>query len=141
MSEYLLVKRGLYYRPNNAGYTGIRNEAGRYDESDAYPDGGVTAVHESEAPYFAPACWNDVKVSHLMKLLGEVKAQRDRLIAALTPSAETKGAYIGEVRDDVTVWVEDDEGDMAERTDRRHVSWTAIKDVMTLIRKEGGIDV
>lgn len=69
------------------------------------------------------------------------ESQNARLIAALTPSAETKAAYIGEVWDDVMVRVEDEEGDMVERTERRHVSWTAIKDVMALIRKEGGIYV
>ena len=126
MPEYLLLKRGLYYRPNNVGYTGIRNEAGRYDESEAYPGGGVTAIHESEAPYFAPACWNDVKVSHLMGLLSAAEAQRDRLMAALTPDGDTKAAYMGEVRD----------ADYKNRP----VSWTAIKVVMALIRKEGGID-
>lgn len=71
--------------------------------------------------------------------IAALRAKRDRLIAALTPSADTKAAYMGEVRDDVTVWIEDDEGDMVEYTDRRHVSWTAIKEVMALIRKEGGL--
>lgn len=83
MPEYLLLKRGLYYRPNNRGYTGIRDEAGRYDESDAYPDGGVTAIHEFDAPYFAPACWNDVKVSHLMGLIADAENRFDLAVLAL----------------------------------------------------------
>ena len=29
-AKYLIMKRGVYYRPNNAGYTGIKDEAGRY---------------------------------------------------------------------------------------------------------------
>ncbi len=33
--QWLLVKRGLYYGPNNSGYTGIKDLAGRYDYEDA----------------------------------------------------------------------------------------------------------
>lgn len=77
--EYLLMKRGLYYRPDNRGYTGIKSEAGRYHEIDAYPDGGCTAIHASDAPLFAPACWNDVKVKYLLGLIGERIEMVDRI--------------------------------------------------------------
>lgn len=50
--------------------------------------------------------------------LDDVKAQRDAILEALTPSTETKMAYMSEVKDD-----------------GRFVSWTAIKDIMAMIRK------
>lgn len=61
--HFLLVKRGLYYRPNNCGYTGIKSEAGRYLESEASPLSGVTAIHEDEAPAYSPACCDDVAMN------------------------------------------------------------------------------
>jgi hypothetical protein len=64
-AEYLLVKRGLYYRPARSGYTGIKAQAGRYFESDASPDCGVTAIHEASAPQFSDACYPDVAYAHL----------------------------------------------------------------------------
>ncbi len=73
---YLLVKRGLYYRPGNQGYTGIRDKAGRYYESDAMPDSGVEAIHQDEAPIFSPACFEDVKVSYLMSNLATALAEK-----------------------------------------------------------------
>lgn len=61
---YLLVKRGLYYRPGNQGYTGIKEYAGRYPASDASPDDGVTAIHEDEAPEYSQACYHDLAAQH-----------------------------------------------------------------------------
>lgn len=72
--SYLIMKRGLYYRPNNAGYTGIKDEAGRYSYLDAvsitFPNGsdgprdGMDFIKESEAPEYSPACWEDTKNYH-----------------------------------------------------------------------------
>ena len=78
-AEFLLVKRGLYYGPDNCGYTGVRDRAGRYHESDASPEHGITAIYEHDAPLFAPACWNDVKVSFLLDRIAELEdALKDR---------------------------------------------------------------
>jgi hypothetical protein len=77
LREFVLVKRGLYYAPNNQGYTGILARAGRYLESDADRKSGVIAVHENDAPMFSEACWNDVKAKYL---LGEI-ADRDKRLA------------------------------------------------------------
>lgn len=73
--RFLLVKRGLYYRPANAGYTGVKEQAGRYYASEACDMEGVSAIHEDEAPMFAEACWQDVKVKYL---LGLIEAERQR---------------------------------------------------------------
>jgi hypothetical protein len=71
-AEYLLVKRGLYYRPDRKGYTGIKSEAGRYLESDATPDCGVFAVHQDGAPQFSERCFPDVAITHLNRTITEM---------------------------------------------------------------------
>lgn len=98
-AKFLLVKRGLYYAPNNNGYTAIKARAGRYREVDALGLAGVSAIHEDEAPMFSPACWHEAKVEHL---LGEI-AKRDAVIRDLLP-----GKLCGEawnLPDDETVQV------------------------------------
>jgi hypothetical protein len=71
---FLIEKRGLYYRPESAGYTGIKDEAGRYPFEEAAerscpngPDGprdGITIWRESEAPDYSGSCCPDVKAKH-----------------------------------------------------------------------------
>lgn len=53
--------------------------------------------------------------------------------AALTPNSETKGAYAGEVYMGVTLYAggEEEHRDIA-------VSWTAVKEIMGLIRAQAG---
>ena len=88
--RYLLVKRGLYYAPDNMGYTGVKERAGRYTQADAdfyADDDRVTAILEDEAPMFAPACWNEVKVEYLL-------AQIQSLTAQLTEARESERAAI-----------------------------------------------
>lgn len=95
--RYLLVKRDLYYAPNNQGYTGVKARAGRYHASEADPESGVTAIHEDDAPMFSKACWEDVKVK---TLLDDLDA-RDRRIAeleALRADAERWRAFISSER-------------------------------------------
>lgn len=81
--KYLLVKRGLYYGPDNRGYTGIKERAGRYHAHEADALSGVEAIHEDEAPMFSPNCWQDVKVEYL---LGRIAELERRLTATPTPS-------------------------------------------------------
>lgn len=80
--RFLLMKRGLYYRPDNNGYTGLKSEAGRYRENEAYPDGGVTAIHENDAEEFAPGCWQDMKIAHLERQIEKLVAERDAYLFA-----------------------------------------------------------
>lgn len=64
MKMYILIKRGLYWRPNAAGYTGLKAEAGHYtlDEARAHcRNGEVTMIADIEAPVFSPACPPDVR--------------------------------------------------------------------------------
>lgn len=73
MSEqFLIEKRGLYYRPESAGYTGLKRDAGRYSFEEAAvhagpngPDGsqdGIGIWEEAEAPEFSTACPWDVRL-------------------------------------------------------------------------------
>jgi hypothetical protein len=72
-AEYYLLKRGLFYGPNNCGYTGIRAHAGLYPAYRARPDNGVTAIHMSEAPDYSPACYDDLKMSHLVARVADLE--------------------------------------------------------------------
>lgn len=70
--QFLIEKRGLYYRPGARGYTGLKREAGRYTFEEAAwrvgpngPDGphdGMGMWREDEAPEFSSACAWDLKL-------------------------------------------------------------------------------
>lgn len=60
---YLLMKRGLYWRPDSCGYTGLKREAGRYSDEDSawtcdgpLADPKTTRIAEDKAPRFSPSC-------------------------------------------------------------------------------------
>lgn len=76
--DWLLLKRDLFYRPNNCGYTGIRDEAGRYsyDRAMEHESAGGKVMLVSEAPEFLPAAYDDIVITRLTK-------QRDELVKAL----------------------------------------------------------
>lgn len=62
---YLLMKRGLYWRPDSAGYTGLKREAGRYHfkyaADRAYGNPEVSVIYEAHAAEFSPGCPECVK--------------------------------------------------------------------------------
>lgn len=76
MADYLLIKRDLYWRPGGMGYTGIKDNAGRYsrEEAEKIVGHGVTMVPFDEAPDFTNACFDDLARDHLIK-------QRDEALA------------------------------------------------------------
>jgi len=84
--KFLLIKRGLYWRPNSCGYTGLKSEAGRYtaEEAKARADHDLTettSIREDEAPEFAPNCYEETKVkylTHRVKELEEAVAHYER---------------------------------------------------------------
>lgn len=82
---WLVVKRGLYYKPDDCGYTGIRDHAGRYTHDEAKarecPDSGVTIVRLDDAPEFTKNCFEDYVLKYL-------KEQRDELRAMLEVGVE-----------------------------------------------------
>lgn len=75
--RYLLQKRGLYYRPDRCGYTGIKEHAGRYFEHEAsLPD--VVAIHEDEAAEFSPSCYDDLARQHLQEQNASLRKQLEK---------------------------------------------------------------
>jgi hypothetical protein len=98
---YLLVKRGLFYRPDNKGYTGIKDHAGLYskEEAEAYADplSGVTVLPFDEAPDFSEECFDDLARGHLESKVKTLQARIAEL-EALINSPETddwlKGAQL-----------------------------------------------
>lgn len=89
---YLLMKRGLYYRPDAMGYTGIKDHAGRYSKDDAEghadPASGVSMVSEADAAEFSPNCFADLARAHLLKQRDAAEARADRLAKALERAAD-----------------------------------------------------
>lgn len=81
--EYVLVKRGLYYRPQAMGYTGVLDDAGRYPEAEAMGHvdhaSGVTAILASEAPRFSDACWPETITKTLEADLAKAASEIARL--------------------------------------------------------------
>lgn len=86
---YLLIKRGLYYRPNGQGYTGLKDDAGRYDFERAKqhhsPEDGVTYIHEDEARECSPKCAVEIVAEHMQ---GKLEALSKELAEARDESFE-----------------------------------------------------
>lgn len=79
--RYLVLKRGLYFRPNDCGYTGLKREAGRYRAAHADPASGELAVHEDEAPEYSPNCYEETKLADKDRQIAELQATVVRLEA------------------------------------------------------------
>lgn len=83
---YVLIKRGLYWRPDAQGYTGLLSGAGHYTKEDAdgwadHDAGSTTTMLVSEAPEFAPACWPETKLAVLTKQRSDAEARAERMEA------------------------------------------------------------
>ncbi|UXN70918.1 hypothetical protein N8A98_06945 [Devosia neptuniae] len=79
-NHYLLMKRGLYERPDHCGYTGIRDQAGRYSIEEAkasfrHSGGECRWIHEHQAQEFLPAAWHDLVIKHLLGQRDELRAE------------------------------------------------------------------
>ena len=102
--RFLIEKHGLYYRPNAAGYTGIKADAGRYSFEDAVlrvgpngPDGpqdfGLRMWAEADAPEYSPSCNWEAKLRHQAKTAeAEVIARRAEVerLGAIIASLEAR---------------------------------------------------
>jgi uncharacterized small protein (DUF1192 family) len=85
---WVLIKRGLYWRPDAQGYTGLKSAAGRYSdaEASAYSAGGsgTTKQRWSLASELSPACSDEMARKHF-----EAKAAAaDARITALQAEVE-----------------------------------------------------
>lgn len=94
---WLLLERGLYWRPNAWGYTGRRDKAGRYTTKDmlAYCESeGVSAIHEDAALPLAPNCSQEVALEYANEQIARLESEVERLkgtrdeIAALQDERE-----------------------------------------------------
>lgn len=75
--QFLIEKRGFYYRPNSSGYTGVQEEAGRNSFEEAAVHGrpkrsdgsldGIFIWREKDAPEMIPKCTADVRMVHAAK--------------------------------------------------------------------------
>jgi len=81
---FLILKRDLYEMPNHFGYTGIKDNAGRYTLEEVamsmppdkyFPTNEhVYFIKEEDAPEYTHACYWDVREIHLKKkLLAQAK--------------------------------------------------------------------
>jgi hypothetical protein len=96
------------------------------------PDTTPEAVERLANSYVLPGMPEDcrpvVTAATLRALAAEnaaLRADNDRLRGAITPSGDTKAAYMGEIKDPET---------------KRYVSWTAIKMIMAMIAARAALD-
>ncbi len=88
---WVLIKRGLYWRPNAQGYTGILAQAGLYSDEDsasrARPDEGVTRMPFREAAEVAKATFDDIAADYwreeTMRLREALELQNEWVRGAL----------------------------------------------------------
>lgn len=135
---WLVVKRNLYYAPNDCGYTGIRDLAGRYTESEARArssvDSGVTAVKLTDAPEFSKACYEDLAIAHMRQKYGaeltKLRAERDALMEALTAADNFRAQFLG---DDALVTEIDDPNEFAVLFDAASKASRKARDIRNAI--------
>ena len=87
--QFLIMKAGLFYRPRMGGYTGVKDEAGRYSKEEARRlcdrRADVSYMPEGDAPDYAPACFWDIRLEHEAR---RAETRADFLAAALRQIAE-----------------------------------------------------
>ncbi|UYE95908.1 hypothetical protein KNLIENLN_00096 [Sinorhizobium phage NV1.1.1] len=129
------------------GYTGIRDKAGTWDEDyvrrhdfrilDKYTpkEKDHYALPFEAAPEFTRTSFHDLNEAHLKTKIEQLRAANDNMREALTPSASTKAAYIGEFSFDVED--RDENGDECWRN--VVVPWTTVKEIMAAISARAGL--
>lgn len=83
--NFLLIKSGYYWRPNSAGYTGFKAEAGRYSYSEAKKRceyGHSTMIKEEDAPEFSDSCCPHAKAQWLEKRPAQLEKQINREVTS-----------------------------------------------------------
>lgn len=131
---YVLLKRDLYECPDHKGYTGIRDKAGAWPLELIHSQTPIKEAYDPAfrdnyalpielAPEFTNECYHDLSLAHL-------RGKVERLQEALTPSGDTKSAYIGEF----SFNIEDRDEDGEECSRNVVVPWTTVKEIMAAIR-------
>ena len=67
--RFLLMKRGMYWRPNACGYTYQKSAAGRYSKEEAESrcrpgEDGVTMIEESAADDLSPSATMEARAKY-----------------------------------------------------------------------------
>lgn len=82
VEQYVIIKEGLYYKPNQMGYTGVLKYAGRYSEDEAKSHARIPGIfyqHEDTAPRFSANCFSDIRDREIMGDMDELEAENRRL--------------------------------------------------------------
>ena len=122
--EFVLLKRGLYHRPDGNGYTGLLREAGLYSLNEASRAHCAYMINQTtkavteymkhcDAPEFAPDCCSEVKMREITATLTEQAAEIERLRDYLEELRDYKpdihsGRTSQDPRDDVPDVIEAD---------------------------------
>ena len=103
--QYVIIKQGLYYKPNSLGYTGVLFEAGMYSKEKAdkisrNSGGQVTSMLASEAPVFSENCYDDIKKKYEDKaLISWVSRSSNKIGEVNTPEEHLKHEPLQYFRD------------------------------------------
>jgi hypothetical protein len=87
--HFLMIKRGLYYGPDNRDYTAFRAKAGRYTLAEAKDrhersGGDTTYTHEDEAAEFSEAASPQAIIEYLLNERDHLRAQVADAVASPT---------------------------------------------------------
>ncbi|MEL6758192.1 MAG: hypothetical protein AAFP81_17305 [Pseudomonadota bacterium] len=101
MTDYVLIKRGLYWRPNASGYTGLKTEAGRYSEKEsaertrADTEDGVSRMSWDQAEIFSPSCPYDAKFQYYRDSCSQLQEALDTIDKGSPKRVEYPNTYKG----------------------------------------------
>jgi hypothetical protein len=92
-AHFLMIKRGLYYGPDNRDYTAFRSKAGRYTLAEVKDrhersGGDTTYVHEDEAAEFSAAASPEAIIDYLLSERDHLRQQVADAIAPVPTDAE-----------------------------------------------------
>lgn len=76
-----------------------------------------------------------IALNTVLRMIPRLEAENQRLMEALTPSGDTKAAYIGEFRFPITLT----HPRLGEETRHVSVPWTVIKEIMAMVRARAAL--
>jgi hypothetical protein len=98
-----------------------------------HKDGWIVANTSSDANAAFIAAANPSAILSLLSDLAALAAENEKMREALTPSGDTKAAYHGEFKFQVTSWRENDDEEWEKYLADVTVPWTTVKEIMAAI--------